>query len=143
MTLHLTRYYADLNQVKGILLIDGTPFCETREPGRMAGRNAHLSPGTYPCRCRATQFSPMTLRVCRQRGQSSVHIGWHALRQWLSGTICVGMANIADPPEERELTRQQATFDQLTQRVYQAFEQAEDIQLTVSDTNPNTNLLLD
>ncbi len=132
MTLHLIRYHTDHEQLKGSLLIDGTPFCETREPGRMAGRNAHLPPGTYSCRCHPTRFSPMTLRVCRQRGQSTIHFGWNTLRQWLSGTICVGMANIADPPEERQLTRQQETFDQLTQRVYHAYENGEGIELTVS-----------
>lgn len=131
MLIDLIRYHITPSLVKGRLLIDGEPFCETREPGTLSGANAHLPTGTYPCRCVATRFSPMTLRVIRRRGQHTVHFGWDALRQHLSGTICVGMANDALPPEERELTHQQDTFERLTRRLYYAYADAEEIELRI------------
>ena len=133
MKIQLTRYYTDSNIVKGTLAIDSNPFCETREPGNRSGYGAHLPVGTYTCRCRPTMFSPMTLQVCRLRGQSMVHIGWSPVKQWLSGTICMGQPDSADTPEERELTRQQETFDAFTQRVYEAYVQGEPFTLEVRE----------
>ena len=127
MTLHLIRYHLGPDLAKGRLLIDGSPFCETREP------SLRLPAGTYTCRCSATRYSPMTLRVCRRRGQHSVLFGWDSLRQHLSGTILVGMANADEPPDLRELTRQQDTFAQLTRRIYRAYAEAEDISLRITD----------
>lgn len=133
MTLHLIRYLITPSLVKGRLLIDGSPFCETREPGTLSGANAHLPTGTYTCRCAATRFSPMTLRVCRRRGQHTMLFGYDPLRQHLGGAILVGMGNDDEPPELRQLVHQQDTFAQLTRHIYRAYAEDEDISLRISE----------
>ena len=132
MHLQLLRYHQTARMARGILSIDGQPFCETREPIDRLASASMLPTGDYQCRCTASSLSPMTLKVCRRRGQSLVFFGWDFFRPCQSGMISLGQADPNEPPEERELTRQQETFDAFTQRVYAAYAQNEEITLTIA-----------
>lgn len=135
MEIIITRYYRDSHTVKGTLTLDGRPFGETREalPVGVSRRKlgAILPPGTYSCRPTATMLSPMTLKVCQAAGHTRLFIAYDPVRQEIADRILVGQADPLLLPEERELVRQAATFEALTQRVYQAYACAEDITLKV------------
>ncbi len=137
MKLTLTRYYRDSHRAKGILTLDGRPFGETREalPVGVCRRKlgALLPPGTYTCRPTATMLSPMTLKVCQAAGHTRLFIAYDPVRQEMADRILVGQADMLLQPEERELVQQAATFEALTQRVYQAYAAAENITLEVAE----------
>lgn len=137
MKLALTRYYRDTHSAKGTLALDGHPLGETREalPIGLCRRKhgALLPPGTYQCRPTATMLSPMTLKVCQPAGHTRVFIAYDPVRQEMTDHILVGQADPLLLPQERELTRQAATFEALTQRVYQAYATGEDITLEVTE----------
>ena len=132
MLLTLTRYHLTPRMARGTLSIDGKPFCETREPIDRLPSASMIPTGEYKCRCAASPLSPMTLKVCRCRGRNLVFFGWDLFRPCQAGMISLGQADPDEPPEERELTRQQETFEAFTQRVYAAYAQNEEITLTIA-----------
>ena len=144
MHIQLIRYYQTPDETKSRMLVDGEPFGEARETGTMAATLPHrLDTGAYTCRCAPSEFSPMTLRVVRTAGYRLMQFAWDPLRQHRAGYILVGQGNQSRPPEKRRLTLQQMTFELLTQRLYRAYAQGEDVTLTIADeesqtdTNPN------
>ena len=115
-------------------MLDGAPFCHAHEPhSTVQSRNA-LPLGTYGCKCFASLLSPMTLKVCRQKGKALMMFGWDALKQWQGSMILLGKTDPALPPEEQMLTCQQDTFDAFTQHVYEAYAKGEPITLEVKNS---------
>lgn len=138
MYITLTRYYESPEETKGELLVDGRPFGETREPGtdyttntRGKRRLARIAEADYDCHITASDLSPMSLKVKRRSGQGKVFFGWDAIASWRTGFICIGQADPFEPPETRELTDREETFERFTQRLYQAYARKETITLEV------------
>ena len=132
MNIQLIRYHQSPQGIHSQLMVNGTPFCHAHEQGSSLRSHNQLSAGTYRCKCFASVLSPMTLKVCRQRGKAVMMFGWDANRQWQVGVILLGHADPTLPPEEQELTRQQEAFDAFTQHVYEAYAMGEPITLEVS-----------
>lgn len=134
MKIEMIRYYAEEGMAKSLVSVDGTPFCEAREAWFAIGVKDILPAGAYTCRCFASEFSPMTLKVCRSRGKGLVRFGWDALRQWKKGVICLGIADSDIPAERRVINRQKETFQAFTRKVYAAYIDGEPFTLNVEDT---------
>lgn len=133
MTIDLNRYYHTRCLVKSQLVINHVPFGEAREADSVPGMKGGLEAGTYRCQCVASELSPMTLKVCRQRGKGRIIFGWDLLRQSAMGIICMGAADTDVPPEERELVRQQETFKMFTQMIYKAYTEGEEFVLNINE----------
>lgn len=133
MTIDLNRYYHTRCLVKSQLVINHVPFGEAREADSVPGMKGGLEAGTYRCQCVASELSPMTLKVCRQRGKGRIIFGWDLLRQSAMGIICMGAADTDVPPEERELVRQQETFKMFTQMIYKAYAEGEEFVLNIKE----------
>ena len=133
MKLQILRYYKDSRTMKGTLMVDGTPFCETREANSVLHQKYILPAGEYRCKCFASALSPMTLKVCRERGKAAMMVGFDVVRQWKVGMICLGQADPSAPAEERELDRQQETFEAFTGKVYKAYSEDESITLEIAE----------
>lgn len=135
MHLHLIRYHQSPALTQSRLHIDGVPFCEAREPGTLTFGRHRLAPlpaGEYRCRCVATEFSPMTLQVCRTAGHRRLLFGFHPMKQWQANVVNLGLSDPTLPPEQRTLVHTSDTFDRFTQRVYAAYARGESFTLTVS-----------
>lgn len=133
MVLTLTRYYRDGLVVKGVLAVDGTPFCETREMDARRGSRWEVPVGRYGCWYVASPLSPMTLKVRLPRGKAALVFGWDLLRERVPGVIALGMAEVGVPPEERRLHSGEATFEAFTRRVYRAYAEREACTLEVRE----------
>lgn len=138
MHIVITRYHESPEETKSEITIDGVSFGEAREPGtasvRRRGKVVHLArlpEAVYQCRIAASDLSPMTLKVRRSPGQSSVCIGWDPAVPWRCGFICIGQGDPLAAPEERELTDREGTFERFTKLLYRAFLRGERITLEV------------
>lgn len=134
MHLLLKRYLASPLVVKGVLSIDGKPFCETREAvGRAPGFTTfnRLAEGTYPCRWFASELSPLSLKVHRSKGHAQAMLSYDAFRQVQGANICLGRADASVPAEERELECQEETFAEFTRLLYARY--GEEVVLQVED----------
>lgn len=133
MRLLLTRYFYDENIVKSRLEIDGEAFCEARETKGMRGSmvSSRLGVGTYRCKCCSSEFAPMTLKVCRGKGESVVMFGWDLLKQHLGMAILLGHASEHVAAEERVLDMQRAVFELFLKMLYRAYGRGEDFELEV------------
>lgn len=90
-----------------------------------------LPEALYQCRITSSDLSPMTLKVRRSPGQECVCIGWEPVASWRAGYICIGQGDPLAPPEERELTDREGTFERFTKLLYRAFMRGEKITLEV------------
>lgn len=132
MKIGLIRYHRDELVVRSVLTVDGMPFCEAREACGMGCARDLLPEGRYACRCLASDFSPMTLKVCRQRGKAML-VGWDALRTWRRGMILLGYAAPSSRPATRGLERQDEAFAAFTRRLYAAYGRGEVFEMEVKD----------
>ncbi len=134
MHIQLLRYHHSPQGICSQLMLDGAPFCHAHEPHSTVQSRDALPLGTYGCKCFASLLSPMTLKVCRQKGKALMMFGWDALKQWQGSMILLGKTDPALPPEEQMLTCQQDTFDAFTQHVYEAYAKGEPITLEVKNS---------
>ena len=146
MKILIERYYGDVRITKSILTVtmaDGTEWmrCEAREGAfadydkKFCGcSNFCLAKGEHfqvKPRCRV--YGPMTLCIQHAPGRLSCPIGWDLFREWKAGEILIGYGNPDVPAESRRLEHQQEAFDRLTEGVYKAFCQGEDIEASVTN----------
>lgn len=134
MKINIIRYHCKDLCVKGMFYVDGQPMGETREAlpiGYRYKKRPILPAGLHRCLPCSTDCAAMTLKVCQKAGHNRLTFGWDALKQQQLGRILVGQACPTVPPDDRKLERQEETFAQLTQRIYQAYANQEDFELEV------------
>ncbi len=134
MKITIIRYHHKNLCVKGVFHVDGQPMGETREAlpiGHRYKKTPLLPPGLYRCLPCSTDYAAMTLKVCQKAGHNLLAFGWEAVKQQQLGKILVGQACPTVPPDDRKLERQEETFAQLTDRIYQAYANQENFELEV------------
>jgi len=151
MNIILTRQYGDERVTKSLVRVEDEAGkvlmeCEAREPRFADYEEAFpgcakycLAVGTYECKVKATELSPMTVIVPRSPGHRSTRIGWDPWKQTSMNTILLGMADESTLAlEYQKIKLQQETFQKFEELVYRAYVNEEGIRLTVVPQPPSS-----